>query len=121
MAENWIQEAEAKIRAKMPVVAGRSVHKVPYTSKDGVFDDWTNNISWWTNGFWGGMLWQLYHVTKDGMYLESALVPAFSPRFSLLPQSFHARIKSPAGLKRPAILQAASKVRLNDSSLPVSR
>mgnify|MGYP001025105182 FL=1 len=73
MEKNWIQEAEAKIRAKMPVVAGRSVHKVPYTSKDGVFDDWTNNISWWTNGFWGGMLWQLYHVTKDGMYLESAL------------------------------------------------
>lgn len=73
MEKNWIQDAEAKIRAKMPVVAGRSVHKVPYTSKDGVFDDWTNNISWWTNGFWGGMLWQLYHVTKDGMYLESAL------------------------------------------------
>ena len=50
MEKNWIQDAEAKIRAKMPVVAGRSVHKVPYTSKDGVFDDWTNNISWWTNG-----------------------------------------------------------------------
>ena len=45
MAENWIQEAEAKIRAKMPVVAGRSVHKVPYTSKDGVFDDWTDRKS----------------------------------------------------------------------------
>lgn len=72
MAENWILEAESKIKAKLPAVAKRSVHKVPYTSKDGVFDDWTNNIAWWTNGFWGGILWQLYHVTKDEMYRENA-------------------------------------------------
>ncbi len=72
MAENWILEAEAKIRKKLPEVVKRSVHKVPYTSKNGVFDDWTNNIAWWTNGFWGGILWQLYHVTKDEMYRESA-------------------------------------------------
>lgn len=72
MAENWILEAEAKIKEKLSFVAERSVHKVPYSSKDGVFDDWTNNIAWWTNGFWGGILWQLYHVTKNELYRESA-------------------------------------------------
>lgn len=72
MAEDWVKQAEAQIRAKMAAVAARSAHKVPYTTRDGVFDDWTNNISWWTNGFWGGMLWQLYHVTKDGKYQEMA-------------------------------------------------
>ena len=72
MAENWILEAEEKIKEKLSFVAERSVHKVPYSSKDGVFDDWTNNIAWWTNGFWGGILWQLYHVTKNELYRESA-------------------------------------------------
>ncbi len=72
MAENWILEAEAKIKEKLSFVAERSVHKVPYSSKNGVFDDWTNNIAWWTNGFWGGILWQLYHVTKNELYRESA-------------------------------------------------
>lgn len=72
MAENWILEAERKIKEKLSFVAERSVHKVPYSSKDGVFDDWTNNIAWWTNGFWGGILWQLYHVTKNELYRESA-------------------------------------------------
>ena len=67
-----ILEAEEKIKEKLSFVAERSVHKVPYSSKDGVFDDWTNNIAWWTNGFWGGILWQLYHVTKNELYRESA-------------------------------------------------
>lgn len=72
MAADWIADAAAHIKAKMPGVAARSVHKVPYTTKDGIFDDWTNNISWWTNGFWGGMMWQLYYATKDELYKEIA-------------------------------------------------
>ncbi len=70
----WAQEVSEKIIKKMKVVAERNRHKIPYTTKDGVFDDWTDtNICFWTNGFWGGMMWQLYHATGDEMYKEIAL------------------------------------------------
>lgn len=73
MEEQWIEEASEKIKKKLSVVAKRSGHKVPYTTKDGIFDDRTGNITWWTNGFWGGILWQMYHATKDEMYRTLAV------------------------------------------------
>ena len=32
-----------------------------YSSKDGVFDDYSpkEKVAWWTNGFWGGIMWQM--------------------------------------------------------------
>ena len=72
MTEDWIKEAAKQIQEKLSYVAKRNAHKVPYTTKNGVFDDWTDNITWWTNGFWVGMMWQLYHVTKDKLYQEIA-------------------------------------------------
>ena len=72
--QNFAQEAAAKIKHKMHLAADRSRHKIPYTTKDGVFDDWSGDrITWWTNGFWGGMMWQLYHATGEPVYLENAL------------------------------------------------
>lgn len=74
MAE-WKQanEISEKIKKKMKVVAQRSRHKIPYTTVDGVFDDKSGEqICWWTNGFWGGMMWQLYHATGDSLYREIA-------------------------------------------------
>ena len=58
----------------MHTVAERCGDKVPYTTKDGVFDDrsGSEDISWWTNGFWGGMMWQMYCLTKDEMYRMKA-------------------------------------------------
>lgn len=74
MERKWISEAYEKILAKEKKVAQRSRNKIPYTTKDGVFDDrGKTEICWWTNGFWGGMMWQLYHATKDPVYLENAL------------------------------------------------
>lgn len=71
--QNWVQEAAEKIRKKMYVVAERSRHKIPYTTREGVFDDWSGDgICWWTNGFWGGVMWQLYHATGEEMYREIA-------------------------------------------------
>ncbi|MGN0432428.1 MAG: glycoside hydrolase family 88 protein [Lachnospiraceae bacterium] len=68
----WAWEISEKIKKKMEVVAARNRYKVPYTTKDGVFDDLSDNICWWTNGFWGGMMWQLYHATKNELYRENA-------------------------------------------------
>ncbi len=70
----WAQEVSDKITKKMKAVAERNRHKIPYTTVNGVFDDWSDrNICFWTNGFWGGMMWQLYHATGDEMYKEIAL------------------------------------------------
>jgi len=74
MEREWVGEVFSKILAKEKKVAERSRNKIPYSTKDGVFDDrGKTDICWWTNGFWGGMMWQLYYATKEPVYLENAL------------------------------------------------
>ena len=70
----WAAETMEKIKMKMKPVTERSRGKIPYTTVDGVFDDrsGSRDISWWTNGFWGGMMWQLYALTGDELYRETA-------------------------------------------------
>jgi len=79
----WVGEAEEKIIGKMEWLREKSKDKIPYTSVNGVHDDKScetqqfnpdDGINWWTNGFWGGMLWQLYHKTGDERYAEIAKV-----------------------------------------------
>lgn len=55
----WAQEVAKKIKEKELAVAKRNVGKVPYTAENGVFNDCSGKeIGWWTNGFWGGMMWR---------------------------------------------------------------
>ena len=72
MEQKWAADIAEKIKKKERAVVERNRHNVPYLSKDGRFDDWSDRIGWWTNGFWGGMMWQLYHTTKDPIYKETA-------------------------------------------------
>lgn len=74
MAEyTWSWDIADKIKEKLKITAVRNRGKIPYTTENGVFDDWTDrDICWWTNGFWGGILWQLYHATKEEIYRELA-------------------------------------------------
>ncbi len=55
----WETVAE-KILEKERCAVRRNLGKIPYTAEKGVFDDKTSDISWWTNGFWAGLNWQLY-------------------------------------------------------------
>lgn len=74
MEQNWVNEVYRQILEKEKVVALRSKGKIPYTTKNGVFDDKSESeICWWTNGFWGGMLWQLFFATKEELYKEMAI------------------------------------------------
>ena len=70
----WIQETVEKLKTKWKPVTERNVGKIPYSSKDGVFDDYSpkDKVAWWTNGFWGGIMWQMYTLTGDDLYKKSA-------------------------------------------------
>lgn len=81
--KRWLDAVIGKITEKMDWVSGKNKHKIPYTTIEGTYDDraTTNpfslaadGISWWTNGFWGGMMWLMYHETKDERYKEIANV-----------------------------------------------
>ena len=71
--EDWAASVVEKIKKKYPEVVKRNSGKIPYTAVNGTFDDQTDkDIGWWTNGFYGGILWQLYHLTGEELYREKA-------------------------------------------------
>ena len=61
-----------KIRHKELSVAARSAEKLPYTTKNGRFDDWSGCKGWWTNGFYPGLLWLLYEKYGDEIFRQTA-------------------------------------------------
>ena len=64
--KSFIDETWAKLERKLARVAVKSRDKIPYTTFDGVHDDRSGEqINWWTNGFWGGLMWLMYIGTKN--------------------------------------------------------
>ncbi len=82
--EAWVNEAIDKIRQKLAWVSEKNRDKIPYTTDaNGNYDDrsdmtknWSidNGLNWWTNGFWGGILWLLYQDTGEERYAKIARV-----------------------------------------------
>ena len=79
--KEWLDQVYGKIETKMEWVSEKSKDKIPYLTINGVHDDrsdlskkWNENdgLNWWTNGFWGGMMWQLYKATGEEIYRENA-------------------------------------------------
>ncbi len=80
--QEWVGEALEKVREKMQWVSEKNRDKIPYTTgADGSYDDrsdesrsWgmDNGLNWWTNGFWGGIMWLLYQDTGEERYREIA-------------------------------------------------
>lgn len=72
---DWLEDTQSRIAAKMKTVRERSADKIPYSTENGSHDDMTDRkISWWTNGFWGGIQWLLYDATGEERYQEIALI-----------------------------------------------
>ena len=68
----WVNEIYEKMEQKLYAECARMGEKISLL--DG---RWCiqrrlcqKDIYWWTNGFWSGILWQLYHATKNELYLE---------------------------------------------------
>ena len=73
MSKNWNEIADKIIRKEEKVVT-RNRGKIPYSAVNHVFDDrGSKDICWWTNGFYGGMMWQLYNATRNDLFKETAI------------------------------------------------
>lgn len=72
--QNWVQETWGKLQVKMSAECDRTGDKIPYIAEDGKYkeDKAETDIIWWTNGFWPGMLWQMFHATGEEKYKTAA-------------------------------------------------
>jgi unsaturated chondroitin disaccharide hydrolase len=72
-ANDWACYIWQKIETKMSAQCDRLGACAPYAAINGRYTDkMTDNIYWWTNGFWPGMLWIMYHAGGEDKYLKTA-------------------------------------------------
>lgn len=73
--KEWVDGVFEKLDKKLSVTAIKSRQKIPYTTVNGVHDDMSvDQISRWTNGFWGGLMWLMYSQTKNEDYKITAKI-----------------------------------------------
>lgn len=68
----WINGTWEKLDNKLEKTAVKSRYKIPYTTVNGEHDDRSNDIYWWTNGFWGGLMWLMYIGSGKDCYKITA-------------------------------------------------
>lgn len=73
-SQQWINDTWKKLDEKLSRTSVKSRDKIPYSTKNGEHDTHTNgaDILWWTNGFWGGLMWLMYEATKKDCYKLTA-------------------------------------------------
>lgn len=62
----WAKDTEEKILAKLSVTSEKIGASFPHASVNGTYDD--SDITWWTNGFWCGILWLAYRADGNENY-----------------------------------------------------
>ena len=61
-----------KIITKARAEANRLGYAIPYIpDENGQYKD-ADSIYWWTNGFWAGIMWQLYHASGEEIFKKTA-------------------------------------------------
>lgn len=72
-SKQWAQKILDKLDDKLSTQAARLGDLIPYVPENGKYIDMgEKDIVWWTNGFWAGIMWQMYHATKKEIYKETA-------------------------------------------------
>ena len=72
--ENYLENLLEKIDKKIEAECKRLGEQIPYRTTDGRYnlDYAEKDIYWWTNGFWAGILWKMYHATGKDIYRNGA-------------------------------------------------
>lgn len=73
--QKWVEDIFKKLDAKLRPQTLRLGNTIPYIAKKGNYKDLDTpeGIYMWTNGFWPGILWQMFHATKDSAYSNAAM------------------------------------------------
>lgn len=74
--QEWLDSVYDKLLVKMKAECQRVGTDIPYVPKDGRYVDMGAmkpfGVGFWTNGFWPGMLWQMYEATGEELYKTAA-------------------------------------------------
>lgn len=70
----WLDSTYEKLKVKMKAEVERIGSMIPYSTRDGKYHDLDvpEGLFFWCNGFWPGMLWQMYNATGDEAYRIAA-------------------------------------------------
>lgn len=70
----WVKDSCSMLYKKMEAVCSRTGSMIPSVPENGRYrtDSGTRDITDWVNGFWGGMMWQMYHATGYPCFKNSA-------------------------------------------------
>lgn len=74
--DKWLDNCLEKIVNKVRLESQQLGNAIPYIPYNGRYSDVVRErgIDWWTNGFWGGLQWQLFNDTNQSIFLETAVV-----------------------------------------------
>lgn len=87
--KEWIDSTWEKLDKKLSKIAITSRDFIPYTTQNGKHITRDDDINWWTNGFFGGLMWLMYLGTKNEEYKitaerqEDLLDKAFEKHYDL--------------------------------------
>lgn len=70
----WLDNVYDKLVAKLNAEVQRVGTMIPYISHEGHYKDLEKQagLYFWTNGFWPGILWQMYNATGNEIYRTAA-------------------------------------------------
>jgi len=73
MNQEWITSFWNRIENKLSVIAPQVETPYPYTTNDEGELVSFRDETWWTNGFWAGMMWLAFKETKKTLYQDIAI------------------------------------------------
>ena len=71
MSRMEIEQIYSEVIEKLRHTAAAVGSSFPHVGTDGKWNR-MSDITWWTNGFWPGMMWQMYDITGEDMFREVA-------------------------------------------------
>ena len=72
----WAEATVARLIERFAAERDRVGSKIPYIAEDGAYKKdmsaTPEDLIWWTNGFWPGILWQCFNATGDQKFADVA-------------------------------------------------